>query len=61
MKIKVVTLFGMDVGGIRRLGVPVTVNKKSGWFRIMEGAKTSYVIKRHYRKHNVRFVKEIAI
>lgn len=51
------TLFTMDVGGIRRVGKPVTVNKKSGWFRIMQGANTSYVIKRHYVKHKVRVVK----
>ena len=51
---KTKTLFLMDVGGIRRVGKPVTVNKKSGWFRIMKGASTSYVIKRHYVKHNVR-------
>jgi hypothetical protein len=59
MMIRTVTLFGMDVGGIRRLGRPVTVNKKSGWFRIMKGAKTSFVIKRNYVKHNVRPVLDL--
>jgi len=45
--------FFMDVDGKRRIGAPVSPNKKTGWFRIMDGAKSSYVIKRHYKKHNV--------
>ena len=54
--IRTVTLCMMDVGGIRRVGRPITMNKKTGWFRIMKGAKTSFVIKRHYDKHRVLYV-----
>lgn len=55
---KTVAKFKMDVAGARRIGVPVEVNTHSGWFRIMDGAKSSYTIKRHYKKHNVQ-MKEI--
>jgi len=60
MRIRTVTLFKMDVGGVRRVGKPVSVHQKTGWFRIMKGAKTSYVIKRHYVKHNVQPFQVIA-
>jgi len=48
--------FMMDVGDTRRLGVPTMINKNTGWFRIMDGARTSYVIKRHFKKHHVTIV-----
>lgn len=46
--------FMMDVSGKRRLGVPVRIGKHTGTFRIMDGARSSYVIKRHFKKHNVK-------
>lgn len=53
-------VFFMDVAGTRRIGVPVTINTKgyTGWFRIMDGARTSFTIKRHFTKHHVE-IKEI--
>ena len=44
----------MTVSGKRRLGVPIHVGVNTSWFRIMDGAKSSYVIKRHHVKHNVQ-------
>lgn len=46
--------FFMDVGNTRRLGVPIHVGLHTSWFRIMDGARSSYVIKRHHIKHNVQ-------
>ena len=50
--------FFMTIAGKRRRGVPTQVGAKSSWFRIMDGAKSSYTIKRHHKKHNVQ-MKEI--
>jgi len=48
--------FFMDVNGKRRIGAPAgEPGSKTSWFRIMDGAKSSYVIKRHYKKHNVTY------
>jgi len=54
------TFFFMTVNGKRRIGVPTMMNHKTAWFRIMDGARTSYVIKRNYTKHNVT-LKEVSL
>jgi hypothetical protein len=43
-----------DVGGVRRLGYCTKLNDKTVWMKIMKGARTSFTIKRHIVKHNVR-------
>lgn len=43
----------VDVSGSRRLGKVVKVNYSTTWVKIMKGAKTSFIIKRHNIKHNV--------
>jgi len=44
----------VNVSNTQRLGKVVKLNDKTVWVKIMEGAKTSFVIKRHIIKHNVR-------
>jgi hypothetical protein len=43
----------VDLGNVRRLGVIVKANPYTMWVRIMLGARTSIVIKRHKLKHNL--------
>jgi hypothetical protein len=46
----------VDVNNTRRLGRILKRNGKTIWVKIMTGAKTSFKVKRHIIKHNVRFV-----
>jgi hypothetical protein len=39
--------------GKRRIGQVDAINHKTTWVKIMIGAKTSIIIKRHNKKHNV--------
>ena len=45
-----------DISGIRRLGKVTKKNKATCYLKIMIGAKTSFIVKRHIIKHNVRFI-----
>lgn len=45
-----------DVNGTRRLGKVVRVNTKTAVLKIMVGAKSSFTIKRHKIKHNLKLV-----
>lgn len=44
------------VSGKRRLGVPVKINNKTMWIKVMKGAKTYFIIKRHFVKHNFQLI-----
>lgn len=44
----------VNVDGKRRLGRVVKVNWYTTWVKVMKGAKTSYTIKRHNQKGNVK-------
>ena len=44
------------VGGKRRIGVPVKINKHTMWVKIMKGARDYFIIKRHKVKHNFKMV-----
>lgn len=44
------------VGGVRRMGVPVKINSKTMWIKVMKGAKDYFIIKRHMTKHNFKMV-----
>jgi hypothetical protein len=46
----------VNISGKRRLGVIKKLNMHTIWVKVMDGAKTSYTIKRHVNKHKVRFV-----
>jgi len=50
----------INVGGVPRIGQLVKANSKTVWVRIMKGAKTNFVIKRHVKKHNLhlRFLED---
>jgi hypothetical protein len=41
------------VGDTYRLGTLVKVNRRTVWLKIMKGAKTSFTIKRHVKKHDL--------
>lgn len=44
----------VDLRGVRRLGKVIgVINQKTMWVKVMKGAKTYDVIKRHNVKHNV--------
>jgi len=43
----------VDLAGTRRLGKVVTINTLTTWVKVMHGAQTFSVIKRHNLKHNV--------
>lgn len=47
--------FNFDFNKGRRLGHLVRNNDKTGWFKIMMGAKSYVIIKRHYVKHHITF------
>jgi hypothetical protein len=44
-----------DFSGSRRMGKVVKLNRKTLWVKVMIGAKSHVIIKRHARKHRVRF------
>jgi hypothetical protein len=44
------------VGGVRRMGVPVKINSKTMWIKVMKGVKDYFIIKRHMKKHNFKMV-----
>ena len=50
----------INVGGVPRIGKLVKINIKTVWVRVMKGAKTNYVIKRHVKKHDLhlRFLED---
>ena len=43
--------------GKRRVGQVIQINNRTTWVKIMLGAKTSIVIKRHNMKHHLAFYK----
>jgi len=45
----------IDVGKVRRLGEICKWNRYTVWVRIMDGAKSSFIIKRHKKKHNMKW------
>ena len=47
-------VYYFDLGGKRRRGHPIKFNHHTGWFKVMKGALTYDIIKRHYIKHNVK-------
>ena len=51
-EVKQITLF-CTVGGKRRLGRVVCFNSHTVLLKIMSGAKSSFIIKRHNKKHNL--------
>jgi len=46
----------VNLSDTRRLGKVIKMNDKTVWVSIMDGASTSFIVKRHIDKHNVRFV-----
>lgn len=45
----------VDVSGQRRIGQVVVWNRCTAWVKIMKGAKSSFTIKRHKSKHNLKW------
>lgn len=45
-----------DLNGTRRLGHILSTNRKTVWVQVMDGARTSFRIKRHKNKHHVKFI-----
>lgn len=45
----------IDVSGSRRLGEVCRWNRHTVWVRVMKGAKSSFLIKRHKVKHNMKW------
>ena len=45
----------VDLSGGRRIGLVTEINHKTTWVKIMMGAKTYIIIRRHNKKHNVVF------
>ena len=43
----------VDLAGTRRLGKIVKINTLTTWVKVMNGAQTFSVVKRHNIKHNV--------
>jgi hypothetical protein len=43
----------VDLAGHRRLGHIVKVNHHTTWVKVMNGAKTYDIVKRHNKKHHV--------
>jgi hypothetical protein len=48
----------VDLGNTRRLGEIVKLNQHTVHVKIMKGARTSFCIKRHIKKHNCFFFTE---
>jgi hypothetical protein len=44
-----------DTAGGRRVGTVVKSNPMSVWVKLMIGAKSYKIIKRHVKKHNIVF------
>ena len=44
------------ISGKRRMGVPVKINCKTMWIKVMIGAKSYIIIKRHLVKNNFKMV-----
>ena len=53
--VKLKVYFNFDFNKGRRMGQLVKSNDKTGWFKIMMGARSSIVIKRHNVKHHISF------
>lgn len=47
-----VTVF-VDLAGRRRLGHVVKINQYTTWVKVMDGAKTYNIIKRHNKRHHI--------
>lgn len=45
----------VDLAGKRRIGLVTEVNLHTTWVKIMMGAKSYILIKRHNKKHNIAF------
>jgi len=45
----------VDLSGKRRIGHVLSFNAKTLWVKVMQGARTYIVVKRHYIKHRVRW------
>jgi hypothetical protein len=43
----------VDLGGVRRFGQVIRLNRKTVWVKIMIGARSSITIKRHRAKHHM--------
>lgn len=50
----------IKVGGLDRIGQLVKANRHTVWVKVMKGAKTSFTIKRHVKKHglHLRFLED---
>jgi hypothetical protein len=44
-----------DLADVRRMGKILKLNDHTVWVKIMKGAKSAFVIKRHIKKHNCFF------